>query len=144
MIEPSGIPSPPLNIQLQVTLEDGRLLAFQTSIEQAAHPSFINEQLDKLNNAADRLKIRYSLTQMEAEMLKERDLLKKVHADFIAIGEMEAIQREQWSNSGRRGEWKRKPNEEQAYAQARMNVQRMEDRVKSLELMYETAKAKAA
>lgn len=136
------LPSPAIGISLSVDVAKGRNLVFQTHLEQSSPLAFINEQLDKLNSAADRQQAIYEIEGYEFQLHHDEKRLAVFTNQLNEIAIRESNKAAEWANSDRRGEYRTSEPELKRAAELRQSLKDLEETLKFTRKRIEDLKAK--
>jgi len=125
MNEHVGTPASAIGISLSVDVAKGRNLVFQTYVERDSNLAWINQLLDKLNAAGDRQTSIYSLADWEKQLASDEFSYQDTTTKMMMIDEREKEKAVSWANSGRKGDFKRTPQDQTHYDQLVENLKRL-------------------
>lgn len=127
---------PAIGVSFKHTLDDYREVVFQGYFAATASDMQVNELLDKLSTASDRLKAKAHLPTIQKLLEIKKDAQKTETSNLLLHQTEHDLQTERWKRdaqtSGRR-EWKPTPAQTQALAQIKAKIGSSEQNLRVLE-----------
>ena len=132
---------PAIAISFDTTIDQGRIIRFQTGVAQDAPASAISALIDKLVSVADRQEARYKLQALQTQIEQEEKLYVERQEDLVRI---DAEAKAQYEAGGRRAGWspdKLPPARLQERSNADTFVKRLRDAIIAKRAEAEKVKA---
>lgn len=109
--------APAIGLSYQIDLSNGRQIVMQTHVGQDVPSADLDRLLDRMGRAVERQRLHYeNVAKKEAlEKLLEQQTRQydSFNSDFMRLEDDRAAREREFAQSGRKGDYKIPPNEEQ-------------------------------